>query len=135
MGTPEEIYQTPATVFAAGFIGTPNMNFLTLDASGAELSDSSISLPTPFSVRPGPVTVGIRPGAVRFSGNEGAIRGRVERNEFHGETRLLTLSVGTHELCASVPAGLRVREGELLGFDVTSEDLHLFDPTSGKRLA
>jgi multiple sugar transport system ATP-binding protein len=134
MGTPEEIYQTPATVFAAGFIGTPNMNFLTLNVSGAELRDHHIALAAPFDVRPGSVTVGIRPGALRLSRTEGAMRGRVERNEFHGETRLLTLRVGPHELCASVPAGLAINEGEVLGLDVASEDLHLFDPATGKRL-
>jgi multiple sugar transport system ATP-binding protein len=134
MGTPEEIYQAPATVFAAGFIGTPTMNFLTLDAAGGELSDSYISLPAGRGIRPGAVTVGIRPGALRLSGTEGAIRGRVERNEFHGETRLLTLRIGTHELCASVPAGLQILEGEVVGLDVACEDLHLFDPMSGKRL-
>ncbi|THV12773.1 ABC transporter ATP-binding protein [Rhizobium rhizophilum] len=134
MGTPEEIYQTPATVFAAGFIGTPNMNFLTLEASAGALTDSDISLEPRFPVRPGPVTVGLRPGALRLSQNEGAIRGRVERNEFHGETRLLTLSVGAHELTVSIPAGLRVNEGEVLGFDVAPADLHLFDPTTGMRL-
>ncbi|QEE43400.1 sn-glycerol-3-phosphate ABC transporter ATP-binding protein UgpC (plasmid) [Rhizobium sp. WL3] len=134
MGTPEEIYQTPATVFAAGFIGTPNMNFLTLEASAGALTDSHISLEPRSPVRPGPVTVGLRPGALRLSQNEGAIRGRVERNEFHGETRLLTLSVGTHELTVSIPAGLRVKEGEVLGFDVAPPDLHLFDPTTGMRL-
>lgn len=134
MGTPEEIYQKPETVFAAGFIGTPNMNFLSLDTAGEGLVDGHITLPTPFQVRPGPVTVGIRPGALRLSGDQGAIRGRVDRNEFHGETRLLTLSIGSNELSVSVPASLRVAEGEVLGFDVAADDLHLFDPKTGRRL-
>ncbi|ODS52784.1 MAG: sugar ABC transporter ATP-binding protein [Agrobacterium sp. SCN 61-19] len=134
MGTPEEIYQKPATVFAAGFIGTPNMNFLTLDKAGEDLVDTHITLPTPFPVKPGLVTVGIRPGALRLSTDQGAIRGRIERNEFHGETRLLTLSIGSNELSVSVPASLRVTEGEVLGLDVASDDLHLFDPKTGYRL-
>ncbi len=134
MGTPEEIYQKPATVFAAGFIGTPNMNFLTLDKDAQHLVDADLSLAAPFAVRAGPVIVGLRPGALRLNADGGAIRGRVERNEFHGETRLLTLNTGSNELCVSVPASERVMEGEVLGFDVQPEDLHLFDPETGRRL-
>src|SRR5690606_38552167 len=104
MGTPEEIYQAPATIFAAGFIGTPNMNFLSLEASDGVMGDGSMRLDLPFSVRPGPVTVGIRPGAFRMTDAGGGYRGRVLRNEFHGETRLVTLHNSDKEICITLPA-------------------------------
>ncbi|WP_429932903.1 ABC transporter ATP-binding protein [Agrobacterium vitis] len=135
MGTPEEIYQTPATLFAAGFIGTPNMNFLNLHADDGVLADSSIKLVTPFAVKPGPVTVGIRPGAIRLNQEGGAVRGTVERNEFHGETRLITIRTANNEINVAAAASTRVQEGQSIGIDVQASDLHLFDPTTEKRLA
>jgi multiple sugar transport system ATP-binding protein len=134
MGTPEEIYEKPATLFAAGFIGTPNMNFLKLHASDGILADSSIKLATPFAVKPGPVTVGIRPGAIQLNEAGGAVRGQVERNEFHGETRLITIRTANHEINVAVAASTRVKEGQSIGIDVRPDNLHLFDPTNDRRL-
>src|SRR5690606_6239455 len=76
MGPPEEIYQAPANLFVAGFIGTPNMNFLSLEASGGTLGDSAIRLTAPFQLRQEPVIVGIRPGAFKLVDQGGAYRGR-----------------------------------------------------------
>jgi multiple sugar transport system ATP-binding protein len=134
MGTPEEIYQKPATVFAAGFIGTPNMNFLQLQMAQEELGDNLVRFAAPPGIRPGGVTVGVRPGSFRVSENARAFRGTVERNEFHGETRLISLKNGHHEINISVPAETSLAIGEVLGVDVESSDIHVFDPGTGLRL-
>nr|WP_312970499.1 sn-glycerol-3-phosphate ABC transporter ATP-binding protein UgpC [Brucella intermedia] len=135
MGTPEEIYQAPATLFAAGFIGTPNMNFFELDANGERIGDETISLPRPSGLKPGPVTVGIRPGAFMLNEAGGNIRGEIERNEFHGESRLVTVRAGKHLFNIAVPASMRLREGHNIGLDVTPDSLHFFDPQTGLRNA
>ena len=134
MGTPEEIYQRPATVFAAGFIGTPNMNFLDLQVTGDCLGDELVKFAAPAGLRQGPATIGIRPGSFRVSEDAQAFRGIVERNEFHGETRLISLKNERHEISISVPAEIRPAIGEVLGVDVASTDIHVFDPGSGLRL-
>ncbi|MEI4482917.1 MULTISPECIES: ABC transporter ATP-binding protein [unclassified Phyllobacterium] len=135
MGTPEEIYQSPATLFAAGFIGTPNMNFMQLQALNGEIGDSGARFKAPFAIRPGPVTVGIRPGAFQLTDEGGGLRGRVERNEFHGETRLVTLRNNSHEISIAVPAATAIKEGDVVGIDVAAHELHLFDPETEKRFA
>ncbi|MBA4206651.1 MULTISPECIES: ABC transporter ATP-binding protein [Pannonibacter] len=134
MGTPEEIYQTPATVFAAGFIGTPNMNFLQLQMAQDCLGDDLVRFAAPADLRRGEVTVGIRPGAFRVSEDAQAFRGTVERNEFHGETRLICLKNDRHEINVSIPAEIRPAIGEVLGVDVAAPDIHVFDPGTGLRL-
>jgi multiple sugar transport system ATP-binding protein len=134
MGTPEEIYRTPATVFAAGFIGTPNMNFLQLQMTQDWLGDTFARFSAPAGIRPGEVTVGIRPGSFRVSDDAQAFRGTVERNEFHGETRLISLKNDRHEINISVPAEITPAIGETLGVDVASSDIHVFDPGTGLRL-
>ena len=134
MGTPEEIYQKPATLFAAGFIGTPNMNFLQLQMAQEWIGDNLIKFAAPPGIRQGGVTVGIRPGSFRVSKDAQAFRGTVERNEFHGETRLISLKNGCHEINISVPAEASPAIGEVLGVDVASSDIHVFDPATGLRL-
>ena len=134
MGTPEEIYQAPATVFAAGFIGTPNMNFLQLQLTEEWLGDNLVKFAAPAGIRQGEVTVGIRPGSFRVSEEAQALRGTVERNEFHGETRLISLKNERHEINISVPAHIRPAIGEVLGVEVASSDIHVFDPGTGLRL-
>ncbi|MBW8285706.1 MAG: sn-glycerol-3-phosphate ABC transporter ATP-binding protein UgpC [Rhizobium sp.] len=134
MGTPEEIYQKPATVFAAGFIGTPNMNFLQLKMAQEWIGDNLIKFAAPPGIRQGEVTVGIRPGSFRVSEDAQAFRGTVERNEFHGETRLVSLKNGQHEINISIPAEASPAIGEVLGVEVASSDIHVFDPATGLRL-
>ena len=134
MGTPEEIYQAPATVFAAGFIGTPNMNFLQLQLTEEWLGDNLVKFAAPAGIRQGEVTVGVRPGSFRVSEEAQGFRGTVERNEFHGETRLISLKNERHEINISVPAHIRPAIGEVLGVEVASSDIHVFDPGTGLRL-
>jgi len=134
MGTPEEIYHAPATLFAAGFIGTPNMNFFQLGSVDGVLSDDTIRLAAPFKVKPGDVMVGIRPGAFRLNDTGGVIRGQVERNEFHGETRLVTLRAGQHEFNIAVPSAVRLSEGQVVGVDINAADLHIFDRATEQRI-
>ncbi|WP_112310536.1 ABC transporter ATP-binding protein [Pseudogemmobacter bohemicus] len=137
MGTPEEIYTRPATLFAAGFIGTPNMNFLELEAAEGRLRDGVLDLAAPFALAPGKVTLGIRPGAVKLvaEGDPGAFPVLAERDEFHGETRLLALRSGSQSLLAAIPATVRIAEGERLWARVEEAAMHVFDTGSGMRLA
>ncbi len=134
MGTPEEIYQAPATLFAAGFIGTPNMNFLPLQMMDGVAGDALVRFEAPAGIRSGEVMIGIRPGSFRLSDDSRAFRGIVERNEFHGETRLISLRNDLHEIDVAVPASCTPRIGEVLGLEVDVADLHIFDPGSGRRL-
>ncbi|WP_439515863.1 ABC transporter ATP-binding protein, partial [Oceanibaculum nanhaiense] len=96
IGTPEEIYTTPATLFVAGFIGTPAMNFLHLTAQrqGARwtLSGHGILLDIQgqaFDLRDGQkVVLGLRPSRLRIaqSDEDGLIlSGTVTLVEFHGD--------------------------------------------------
>jgi len=87
LGTPEEIYGRPATLFVAGFIGSPPMNLLQGVSSGGDVhaGDLRFSLPgTPD----GNVVVGLRPEALRLEGaaDEPSVPVRidvVERSEEH----------------------------------------------------
>ena len=134
-GTPEEIYSRPATLFAAGFIGTPNMNFFEFEAGEGQLNDGEISLATAQPVK-GKVTMGIRPGAVQIvsEGTAGAIIAQAEQDEFHGETRLVTLTSGKQRFLVQVPAATRIKEGERLHIAFPEAERHYFSTETGLRL-
>ena len=135
MGTPEEIYSRPATLFAAGFIGTPNMNFIEFTVENGRLRDGALNIAAPTGAK-GKVTLGIRPGAVEIVSEKGpdVLSAVVEREEFHGETRLVALTSGPHSFMASIPASQKVAIGETLLVRFSPEATHFFDTESGQRI-
>ena len=140
VGTPSEVYRKPASVFVAGFIGSPAMNLMdatmgsggqvTLDATGrsvlrlAGLSEGS------------PLTVGIRPEAVTFA-PEGAdgIAATVELVEELGGSRIAYCTIKDTEIAVVLPPGDEPYEGRQIRLVFNPSDLHLFDRISGKRIA
>ncbi len=135
MGTPEEIYSSPATLFAAGFIGTPNMNFIELTVEDGRLRDGILDMPAPAGAT-GKVTLGIRPGAVEVVTEKGfnVISAVVDHDEFHGENRLLTLTCGPQSFMAAIPASHKVTMGDSIFIRFPQEALHFFDTVTGKRI-
>src|SRR3712207_3903586 len=98
VGTPLDLYHRPANLFVAGFIGSPQMNFIECQVAGVGPDEVLVSLPSggtlavpvlPDGVQAGDtVTLGIRPDHVRVS-SQGSLTGRVELVEELGENHLL----------------------------------------------
>jgi len=116
VGTPEEIWQTPATTFVARFVGSPPMNLLPADGPLAGLA-------------PAGTLIGIRPGALRL-GDDGT-PARVERVEVVGEDAHVYLRLGEYPVVARIPSA--GRPGAETHVTVRDTDVHVFDPTTGKR--
>jgi len=145
VGSPMEVYERPASLFVAGFIGSPAMNFLpariTEDGTGAQLDGGPV---VPLNgqakeVAPGqPVTVGLRPETlpVAESGRPHDLSLTVDLVEPLGADTLLhgRLEGTSHEITVRVPGTQRVAENAEvpLAFDPTTA--HLFDPETGMRL-
>ncbi|TGV52516.1 sn-glycerol-3-phosphate ABC transporter ATP-binding protein UgpC [bacterium M00.F.Ca.ET.141.01.1.1] len=144
IGSPAEIYGRPGNIFVAGFIGTPNMNFIevtvgsaangwTLTGAGTVLSLDGAG----FHLQPGDRAVlGIRPPDLKTAsaGAAGILQGTADLIEFHGNDALVTFGSGGKEISALVPA----RECPVLHAPVRytfeEESIHLFDATSGASL-
>jgi len=116
-GTPEEVYNRPATTFVASFMGSPPMNLLR-HAPG---------------VKPGTV-LGIRPEHLVF-GNDGWIV-QVEQVEMLGAERLIYARIGDEQLVMRIEEGQPVPAiGTPARIAARPEKLHWFDAGSGKRLS
>ncbi len=134
-GTPIELYDRPASVFVAGFIGSPAMNFFP-----AQLQDGNGLLPGGAKVHTGSVpdgtaTLGIRPEHLSDD-PDGPISVRVEMLEQLGANTLIhgRLEGTDHAIVASVTGHANDGVGSLRRFSVEPALIHLFDPETGKRL-
>jgi len=139
-GTPQEIYDHPATLFVASFIGSPSMNFLRFEGSfrpgdrAVRLGGVDIGTPELAEEVGGrKLVLGVRPEHVHLA-TEGAYRGRIEATEYLGTTQIVTLSAPHGTLKARVPASQRVTTGETVALDFTASTLSLFDEGSGRAL-
>ena len=134
-GTPVELYQRPASVFVAGFIGSPAMNFMTVTAADGALTlanGATIACPVSYS---GEALLGVRPEDLTADA-DGPMRLVVEMVEQLGANTLVhgRLEGMDSELVASLPGIANVDPGAVLGFSAPGDALHLFDTQTQKRL-
>jgi sn-glycerol 3-phosphate transport system ATP-binding protein len=140
VGRPIEVYERPASVFVAGFIGSPAMNFLPGKREGGEVVvDNELRLPLPGRLAreaPEAITVGVRPEhLVRGAPSGPLFRFTVETVEALGADSLLHGMLGSHAIVARVEGHVAPQPGEALSFAAMPDKVHYFDTASGKRLA
>lgn len=140
IGSPQEIYDRPASMFVADFIGSPPMNFLHFKGSlqtGARsimLGDASVAVPEIREARTSSALVlGVRPEHVWFS-DAAPIRGRVFGAEYLGTTQIVTVDTEQGQVKARLPSSTSVRVGETVGLAFRSDSLALFDVQSGSAI-
>ena len=136
VGTAETLYEHPATLFVAGFIGSPKMNFLSgrlepgAEGHAVELRNN-VRLPVAAEVgeaRQGdPVTLGVRPEGLRVGA--GPLQAKVALIEWLGNIRFAYLDTPAADEPLIVQLGPqdRLKEGDSVGLDLAAGDAHLFD--------
>jgi len=132
VGTPLEVYEHPANVFVAQFIGTPPMNLVQATVSDSTLRASSFALPLPFPLEEGRrVVVGIRP---EHLGRGPAIAASVDIVEPIGHETIVYASAGEEKLVAIFDPHDAPRAGETISLGVTGGKIHLFDAATEESL-
>ena len=138
-GTPQDIYDHPATLFVADFIGSPSMNFLPFDgrasvgAESVDFAGITTALPRLEEAAAGKLVLGVRPEHVTLS-DAAPLKGRIEAAEYLGTTQIITLSTPHGMVKVRAPAAHPARVGDLTGLALTAARLSLFDATSGRAL-
>ncbi len=144
IGSPLEVYEKPATVFVAGFIGSPAMNLFQVSLSGdgslAELPGGK-SLLLPGSGCPDyrgkAVILGLRPEHFSLSAEEdSALEIAVSHIETLGaDTLIHGLLNGEAEMLTIRLAGIKhFAKNQRINLNFPAEHIHLFDPESQKRI-
>ncbi len=135
MGTPQEIYDYPATMFVADFIGSPSMNFLEFEgrlAAGCRtvsLEGQPIGMCPIEEPAEGSLALGIRPEHVHID-DKSRYRGIVQSAEYLGTTQIVTLSTPNGVVKARLSSSMSFSEGETVGLNFREELVTLFDRKS-----
>ncbi len=138
-GVPQEIYDWPATLFVADFIGSPSMNLLRFNGSIAtgdtmvSLDGQDLEIPEQLQAASGDLVFGVRPEHVSMNDNS-AYRGEVTATEYLGTTRIITIDTPNGVLKARVPASQVFTVGETHGLEFNPRTISIFDETSGTAL-
>jgi sn-glycerol 3-phosphate transport system ATP-binding protein len=137
IGTPMEVYENPASVFVAGFIGSPAMNFLegTSEGDGRVALDGSGKVPVRVPIPAGrKVMVGVRPEHLAPSAPSGAsVVGSVEMIEALGADTLVHVAVSGRPVIARLPHGAPAVVGEPMALAAQPDRVYVFDE-NGARL-
>jgi len=157
VGTPQEVFDTPKNLFVAGFIGSPQMNFMkaklvrTGDAYAVEVLGIKVDLEedkcrklAEKNIQTMDITLGVRPEHtnVRFDCADNAIQGTIAVNEMMGSElhlhvqtaneQTVILRIPTIDLTSEQRASLG--SGNKIHFNFASKVMHLFDPQTEESL-
>jgi len=113
IGAPADIYSHPATRFVGGFVGSPPMNFLELEAIGRVVQLGSLTLEAPAN---GPVVMGLRGEDVKEVAPGDGFPLTVVVAEPMGSHTLVTGTLGAHRMRFVVEAARMPKRGEVLHF-------------------
>ncbi|HTM78958.1 MAG TPA: sn-glycerol-3-phosphate ABC transporter ATP-binding protein UgpC [Devosia sp.] len=133
-GTPEELYDSPANLFVAGFIGSPRMNFLSGKASGGRIAlDDGTPIPGTVAAS-GPVQVGIRPEHFVINAPDAALHIAVDVVENLGGTRYLYGTAKSGEaLVVEARDHIGIKAGDSVALGMRADRILFFSP-AGERL-
>ncbi|HET6905811.1 MAG TPA: ATP-binding cassette domain-containing protein, partial [Rhodanobacteraceae bacterium] len=148
--TPMRLYEKPANLFVAGFLGSPAMNFLRgrlhfesaasaslqMDGAGLPLGDLSAAHPGLKARADREIVLGLRPEQLQLASPDerAPLRAHLEVTEPVGNEVFLYLRYGATELVARVPPQSLPPAGSEVALTFAPRHLHAFDPESGRRI-
>ena len=135
IGSPEVIYNQPANLFVAGFIGSPSMNLIAGALRDGVFEAPGVSVPG-FGTQSRPdVVLGVRAEDMAVTAPEQAqIRAEVFSFELTGDSTLVMVRIGEQVVTARAAKDYRARIGEPAGFAVSAHQCHIFDGQTQNRL-
>jgi multiple sugar transport system ATP-binding protein len=138
MGAPLDLYDQPATLFVASFIGSPSMNLLkgsiTVKGKPVFVTEGGVELPlksAPSNIDGRPCIYGIRPEHLAIGSD---FKAEVSVVEPTGSETQVFAKVGGHPIVTVFRDRLSAQPGETLLLSPNLDAVHLFDAESGKRL-
>ncbi|TFH86011.1 ABC transporter ATP-binding protein [Billgrantia azerbaijanica] len=134
-GTPSELYNAPATAFAASFIGSPAMNLVPLAAAAdGAVIDGEPHCSVASHAAKGHL-LGVRPEAIHLApGDAPGVPAEVLDAEYLGADTIVRLQVGSQTLRARQPGVAELRPGAACRLQWAPGEAHFFDGESGQRL-
>jgi multiple sugar transport system ATP-binding protein len=133
VGPPRAVYDQPANLFVAGFMGSPPMNLINGEVAGGHFEGQGISLPVEAAA--GAAVLGFRPeDALIVEPGTGLFDATVFAAELTGDVTLVTLSLGRESLSVKMPKEFEVDFDRRVAVRFPLGRGFLFDAASGARL-
>jgi multiple sugar transport system ATP-binding protein len=131
---PNVIYEHPANVFVAGFIGTPAMNLIPVSVNGRTAKASALQIELPSEPRLNTAVLGIRPEGLhqRASTGEPTIDVQVDMAEMLGRDQLVYGTAGDNAIVARVDSYVKVHRGQRVQLGIDPQSIRLFDAQTGQ---
>ncbi len=132
LGTPEELYKKPNSLFAATFIGFPKMNIINAKIENNYLMPFGIPIESFYIEEGSDLQVGIRPEDISLH-HDGQYQAKVTASEYFGEQYIITLDYNNIELKVS---GCQHHKNisEAVAFSVNKSSMHFFNKQTGMRI-
>ena len=135
LGPPEEIYNDPANLFVAGFIGSPPMNLMKGKLHDNNFQHPNFSISINHEANLEEVTLGIRPeDLILCTAQKGVLQGTVYAHELTGESTLTTINVGPDRLTIRGPKEFKINIDEAVGVQFEASKCFLFSNQTGERI-
>ena len=139
IGTPDAIYERPANMFVASFLGSPTINMLEgtqeTENGVAHFKRGGMSIPLPpLQTGARDIVLGLRPEDVGPPSDGPQLQGVVDTAMPSGADQFLGVRVGETIMFLRVGKDVRVRAGEPISFGLNPDRLHVFDRATGKSL-
>jgi len=134
VGSPTDIYDTPANTFVASFIGSPAMNLIEGRMENGTFQAEHVQIPG-FNHPDGPLTLGFRAEDASLStGNSGQINAPIYALELLGDATMISIRVGGALVSVKADKTYRAEIGDPVSMSVPASICHLFEAESGARI-
>ena len=135
LDTPAKIYNDPANLFVAQFIGSPPMNVVHGSLEGSNFKSSSTDIGVTVSGQISNAILGVRPEDCSVVAPEkGNIKGRIYTTELIGDHTLVTVETDQDKLTVKAPKDFSGQQGDAIGVSLSKDHLFIFDAQSGQRI-
>jgi multiple sugar transport system ATP-binding protein len=135
LATPSEIYNNPANLFVAQFIGSPPMNIIKGSLEGDTFMAQDAKIKTPMKGKVASAVLGVRPEDCSVvAPAKGSIKGTVYTTELIGDHTLVTLKIDKDFVAVKADKNFTAKPGAIAGVAFAKENLFVFDAASGVRL-
>ena len=136
IGTPREVYDDPANLFVAGFMGSPPMNLVDGEIAGGRFQADGIDLGIAETVADGAAVLGFRPeDADVVAPGDGMFDATVYAAELTGDYTLVTMHLGDATVSVKMPKEYDVAFDTGVGVNFAARQSFLFRQDTGNRLA
>jgi multiple sugar transport system ATP-binding protein len=135
LASPSEIYNNPANLFVAQFIGSPAMNVIHGALEGDAFLTNGAKVKTKVKGRVEKAVAGVRPEDCSVTDpKKGTISGQIYTTELIGDHTLVTVNWGDDQIVVKAHKDFDGKLGDAVGVKLPPENLYIFDETSGARI-